>query len=137
LLLAKLSLSPDSRRLAVMFTGSVAKCLYYVLGMLLLEKVLYCGSETKNTCSKSNINHTIGKKLPVLPIKSMYDIGPNACFKECQRVRSCLSVNYNTNHLFCELLDRTKSDIQPLISDEDFIHMELPDIVSKVHFGDV
>jgi hypothetical protein len=114
-----------------MSAGFDTNYLFYVLGWLFFDTFLCYCSETDSTCSKININHTIGKKLPVFPVKSLKGIGPSACFKECQLVSRCLSVNYNTNHLICELVDRKRNDDESLINDGDFIYMELADIVSK------
>lgn len=116
---------------AIMYVSFVNNCLSFVLGWLILEIVLCFSSEIETTCVRFNINHSIGKRLPVFPLKSLDGMGPGACYMKCQRVRDCLSVNYNRNHFICELLGQKKSNVTPLISDEDSIHIDLPDTVSQ------
>jgi hypothetical protein len=116
-----------------MCASSVIKYLSYLSGLVILEITLYYGlkAETESSCVKVNMDQTMGKKLPVSPLKIFDKMGPRGCSKECQRVPGCLSVNYNRKQLTCELIGQRKSDAQPLIHDDDFIYMDLPDSVSK------
>jgi hypothetical protein len=116
-----------------MCVSSGIKCFGYFLGFLILEISLYHGlnAETESSCVKLNMAWTMGKKLPVSPLKILDKMGPHGCSRECQHVPVCLSVNYNRKQLTCELIGQRNSDAQPLINDKDSIYMDPPDSVSK------
>ncbi|XP_062609289.1 thrombospondin-2-like [Saccostrea cucullata] len=75
--------------------------------------------------SCSFFNYEIGKKLSISPIKILYNIGPNACYKECKEHGNCFSVNYNIKFFTCEFLPVAQWQKSGKVNeDKDFIYME-------------
>jgi hypothetical protein len=102
-------------------TKLISKLVYF-LGWLIIESSLSHCMDTESTLINLNVDHTIGEKLPIFPLKILNGIGPRRCFMECQDAIKCLSINYDTTHFICELIGQRNSDIEPLISDGDFIY---------------
>ena len=88
---------------------------------------------TADICHKSIWNnYIVGKKLSEFPIKIFENIGQQSCYRECQAHGNCFSANYDKQKFTCQLMNTKKSEIKLLTDDENFIHMELTDIVSTV-----
>ena len=105
--------------------------LYHATGVLLVFLSLYTLVETSDICRKPNGDNNInGKKLTEFPIKIFPNIGLQSCYKECQAHGNCFSANYVRNQFTCQLMDKTKSQLNPLIDAEHFIYMEMTDTVS-------
>ncbi|XP_078329267.1 fibrinogen-like protein A isoform X1 [Crassostrea virginica] len=106
--------------------------LYHATGVLLGFLSLYILVETSDICRKPNGDNNInGKKLTEFPIKIFPNIGLQSCYKECQAHGNCFSANYDRNQLTCQLMDKTKSQLNPLIDAEHFIYMEMTDTVGS------
>ena len=89
--------------------------------------------KTADIRHKSNWNnYIVGKKLSEFPIKIFENIGQQSCYRECQAHGNCFSANYDKQKFTCQLMNTKKSEIKLLTDDENFIHMELTDIVSTV-----
>ena len=104
---------------------------YYATEVLLVFLSLFTFIETSDICHKPNWNNNVnGKKLPESPIKIFEKIGPQSCYRECQAHGNCFSANYDRKQLTCQLLDKKKNELKPLIDDENFVYMEMTDTVS-------
>ena len=104
---------------------------YYATKLLLVLISLYSFVETSDICRKPNWGYNVnGKKLAEFPIKIFEKMGPQSCFRECQAHGNCFSVNWDKKHFTCQLIDKKKSQLKPLIYDENSVYMEMTDTVS-------
>ena len=108
------------------------KMLYFATELILVFLSLLSLVETSDICHKPNWNNNNanGKRLPEFPIKIFEKIGPQSCYRECQAHGNCFSVNWDRNQFTCQLIDKKKNQLKPLIDDVNFVYMEMTDTVS-------
>ncbi|XP_078329359.1 thrombospondin-2-like isoform X3 [Crassostrea virginica] len=105
--------------------------LYFATELILVFLSLLSLVETSDICHKPNWNNNNanGKRLPEFPIKIFEKIGPQSCYRECQAHGNCFSVNWDRNQFTCQLIDKKKNQLKPLIDDVNFVYMEMTDTV--------
>nr|XP_034334344.1 thrombospondin-2 [Crassostrea gigas] len=92
--------------------------------------------KTAFICPKSDWNNYMsGKKLQEFPIKILDTMGLNSCYKECKAHGKCLSINFNRKLFVCELLSEKQSESKTLTDDQNYVYMEITDIIEKTCDG--
>lgn len=61
-------------------------------------------------------------------------MGLNFCYKECKVYGKCFFINFNWKLFVCELFSEKKSEVKFLVDDQDFVYIEIIEIVRFFFF---